>query len=155
LHDILKIYFVKFIIDNIIVFFVLVVVFIASCSVNSAEKNNDQTKKQVLQNGKPEITFDTLFYDFGNMIEGEKVAVTFRFRNTGMSELLILDAYSTCGCTVPDYSKEPVLPGVEGKIEVVFDSSNRSGLQNKTVTLKTNTLIGETTLWIKANVKSK
>jgi len=145
---------VKFIRDNIIVFFVLVVVFIASCSVNSDEKNNEQTKRQVLQKGKPEIKFDTLFYDFGNIIEGEKVAVTFRFRNTGTSELLILDSYSTCGCTVPGYSKEPVLPGGEGKIDVVFDSSNRSGLQNKTVTLKTNTLIGEISLWIKANVKS-
>jgi hypothetical protein len=146
---------VKFIRGSIILFFVVVCIVIASCSGNPKEKNIDQTEKQVVQNGKPEIKFDTLFYDFGNIIEGEKVAVTFRFKNIGTSELLILDAFSTCGCTVPDFSKEPVLPGNDGKIEVVFDSSNRSGLQNKTVTLKTNTLLGETTLWIKANVKSK
>lgn len=144
----------KFFRDIIIVFFVFVSVVILSCSGNSTEKNNDQTENQVIQNGKPEITFDTLFYDFGSIIEGEKVAVTFRFRNTGTSELLILDAFSTCGCTVPGYSKEPVFPGGEGKIEVVFDSSDRSGQQNKTVTLKTNTPTRETTLWIKANVKS-
>ncbi len=122
-----------------------------SCSSGINPKNNighDAIK------GEPEITFDTLFHDFGNLIEGEKASVTFKFKNTGTAELLILDAYSTCGCTIPEFSNQPVAPGEDGKIEVVFDSANRSGLQNKTITLKINNQHGEKSLWIKANVIS-
>jgi len=125
---------------------------IISCSSGSNPKN-DEIKKEVID-GVAEITFDTLFYDFGNLIEGEKGAFTFKYKNTGTADLLIYDVYSTCGCTVPSFSKEPVSPGEEGKIEVLFDSANRSGLQNKTITLKLNTPAGEKSLWIKANVKS-
>jgi hypothetical protein len=130
----------------------LTAISILSCSPGSNPKN-DEIKKEVID-GVPEITFDTLFYDFGNLIEGEKVAFTFKYKNTGTADLLIFDVYSTCGCTIPSFSKEPVSPGKEGKIEVLFDSANRSGLQNKTITLKLNTPEGEKSLWIKANVKS-
>ncbi len=123
-----------------------------SCSLSSNQKNDGN--KQELTDGFPEITFDTLFYDFGNLTEGEKVAFTFKFKNTGTADLLILDVYSSCGCTIPNFDKKPVIPGDEGKIEVIFDSANRSGLQNKTITIKTNTQQSEKSLWIKANVKS-
>lgn len=122
-----------------------------SCSSGINPKNNIGHEAI---SGEPEITFDTLFHDFGNLIEGEKASVTFKFKNTGTADLLILDAYSTCGCTIPEFSNQPVAPGEEGKIEVVFDSANRSGLQNKTITLKINNQHGEKSLWIKANVIS-
>ncbi|OFX88689.1 MAG: hypothetical protein A2W99_04265 [Bacteroidetes bacterium GWF2_33_16] len=125
-----------------------------SCTINSNENKLNNTVNHKSYSGIPDMEFDTLFHDFGDIIEGEKVAVTFRFKNTGDSELLILDAFSTCGCTVPNYNKEPILPGKEGKIEILFDSHNRAGLQNKAITLKINTPLGEKTLWIKANVKS-
>jgi len=54
---------------------------------------------------------------------------------------------------VPNFSKEPVKPGENGKIEVSFDSAGRNGVQYKNITLKLNTIIKEKTLTIKANVK--
>lgn len=134
----------------IALFFAMTSVLSCSFSQNQANTGN---KTDVI-NGVPEITFDTLFYDFGNLIEGEKGAYTFKFKNTGSADLLIIDVYSTCGCTVPSFSNEPVAPGEEGKIDVLFDSANRSGVQNKTITVKINTPESEKSLWIKANVKS-
>ena len=100
----------------------------------------------------PEIKFDTTYYDFGTLVQGEQVEYTFKFKNIGDADLIIFDAYSMCGCTVPHYSEDPIHPGEEGKIEVVFNSEGKHGLQYKTVTLKLNTEIDERTLTIKANV---
>ena len=104
------------------------------------------------KDGVPEIKFDTTYHDFGTLIQGEQVAFTFKFVNNGSADLIIYDAFSTCGCTVPEYSKEPVSPSAEGKIEVVFNSEGKRGMQYKSVTLKLNTKIKEKTLTIKANV---
>ena len=135
-----------------ILFFLLIIINVLnlSCSkINDKKSTGDNIRKQV---GYPEIKFDTTYHDFGSLAQGEKVSFTFRFRNTGTSSLIIKDAYSTCGCTVPDYSKEPVSPGAEGKVDIVFDSDGKNGLQYKTITLKLNTKIKEKTLTIKANV---
>jgi hypothetical protein len=121
----------------------------------SNKKQKREIEKQIEQNGYPQIKFDTTYYDFGTLIQGEQVAHSFKFKNTGKSDLIIFDAYSTCGCTVPDYSKEPISPGEEGKIEVVFNSEGKTGLQYKTVTLKLNTKIEQKSLTIKANVMVK
>jgi hypothetical protein len=102
--------------------------------------------------GIAKIKFDTTYYDYGTLIQGEKVIYTFKFKNIGDADLVILDAYSTCGCTVPNYNKEPIAPGSDGKIEVLFDSSGKRGIQYKTVTLKLNTKQKEKSLNIKANV---
>jgi len=125
-------------------------VFILSCASKS-DKNILENK--ITKNaGYPKIKFDTTYHDFGTLIQGEQAAFTFRFKNTGKSELIIYDAFSTCGCTVPSFSKEPLQPGQEGKVEVVFNSEGKRGLQYKSVVLKLNTEINEKTLTIKANV---
>jgi len=97
---------------------------------------------------QPEITFDTLEHDFGNIHQGEKVGWYFKFRNTGGSDLILTHVNASCGCTVVEYSREPVHPGGEGTIRVVFDSSGRSGKQLKKVTVESNakTLIRQLTL---------
>ncbi len=123
---------------------------ISSCTLKK-EKHYD-VKHVADLDGVPEIKFDTTYHDFGTLVQGEQVAFTFKFVNRGSADLIIYDAFSTCGCTVPEYSKEPVSPGVEGKIEVVFNSEGKRGVQYKTVTLKLNTEIKERTLTIKANV---
>lgn len=116
-------------------------------------QNDKVAKTQIMkEKGFPVIKFDTTYHDFGTLIQGEKASFSFNFRNTGTSSLIIKDAYSTCGCTVPNFNDEPIFPGGEGKIEVLFDSEGKQGLQYKTVTLKLNTKIQEKTLTIKANV---
>ncbi len=86
----------------------------------------------------PVLFFSEDNHDFGRITQGEKVSYSFVFKNTGGSDLVISNAQGSCGCTVPTYPKGPVKPGEEGKIDVVFDSKDKSGLVQKTVTLTTN-----------------
>ncbi|MFM6954742.1 MAG: DUF1573 domain-containing protein [Sphingobacteriaceae bacterium] len=79
----------------------------------------------------------------------------FFFTNTGKSALIISSAAATCGCTVPEYPKEPLAPGKTGIIHVVFNSTGKSGMQNKTITLTTNTFKGNEELHLVGNVKPK
>ena len=101
----------------------------------------------------PIITFDKTEHDFGTINEGDKVTTEFNFTNTGKEDLIIVDARGSCGCTVPKYPKNtPIAPGASGKILVSFDSSNKPGLQQKSVTLSANTASGREMLRIKSNV---
>ena len=86
-----------------------------------------------------QITFETMEHDFGKIREGEKVTYRFKFKNAGKVPLKITDVKPSCGCTASDYTREPVPPGGEGYIEVVFDSQGRTGTQQKTVTVFANT----------------
>jgi hypothetical protein len=130
----------------------LILIMITALSCTNHQNNKVAKTNTIKEKGLPVIEFDTTYHDFGTLIQGEKASFTFKFRNTGTSSLIIKDAFSTCGCTVPDFSDEPVSPGAEGEIEVLFDSDGKQGLQYKTVTLKLNTKIEEKTLTIKANV---
>ncbi len=134
----------------IIILVILNAFIILSCSNKDVKQNSNKLTTE--NTGYPQIKFDTTYHDFGTLIQGEKTAFTFRFKNTGTSDLIIYDAFSTCGCTVPEFSKEPISPGQNGKIEVVFNSEGKRGLQYKSVVLKLNTQIKEKTLTIKANV---
>lgn len=87
----------------------------------------------------PQFKFVAEEHDFGAIIEGEKVSYTFKFKNIGGSDLVISSAKGSCGCTVPKWNKEPVAPGKEGEIEVIFDSSGKSGNQSKTINVTANT----------------
>ena len=129
---------------------VIVGIYSLSCSGNQKEENKQNRTSNT--EGYPKIKFDTTYYDFGTMVQGEQAAFTFKFTNTGAADLVILDAFSTCGCTVPEYSDEPIPAGGEGKVEVIFNSEGKRGLQYKTVTLKLNTEMKQKTLTLKANV---
>ncbi|HMM12900.1 MAG TPA: DUF1573 domain-containing protein [Bacteroidales bacterium] len=100
----------------------------------------------------PEITFAKTEHDFGRLIQGEQVVYVFKFTNTGSSDLLVSKVSASCGCTASKYTREPVKPGSEGKIEVTFDSNGQRGIQNKTITVLTNGKPQTTVLRIKAQV---
>lgn len=85
------------------------------------------------------FTFEKEIHDFGSLIDGEKVSYSFRFTNTGDAPLIISNAKGSCGCTVPNWPKNPIAPGETGNIDVTFNSAGRSGKQTKTVTLTANT----------------
>lgn len=87
----------------------------------------------------PKFRWNEQVHDFGVVIQGEKVAYTYNFTNVGKSNLIISSVHASCGCTVPKYDTDPIAPGKTGKIEVVFDSSDRNGMQNKTLTVLANT----------------
>ena len=90
--------------------------------------------------------------DFGEITQGEIVSTTYRFRNVGKTNLIISSAQGSCGCTVPEWPKEPILPGDEGAIEVTFDSNGRQGMQNKTITLVANTVPNTKVIALKGTV---
>ena len=101
------------------------------------------------------MKFSETEHDFGEINAIDKVTHTFTFTNEGQTDLLITQAVGSCGCTVPDYPKEPLAPGDKGEIKVAFDPSNKNGLQSKTVTITANTQKGTEVLTIKANVLRK
>lgn len=100
----------------------------------------------------PVMKFTESEFDFGDIQPGSKVRHTFTFTNTGKSPLLIEDATASCGCTTPSWTKEPVAPGAEGKMEVQFDSHGKQGIISKQVAVRANTQPSITTILIKGNV---
>ncbi|HEY0680244.1 MAG TPA: DUF1573 domain-containing protein [Chitinophagaceae bacterium] len=77
--------------------------------------------------------------NMGQIAEGQKIEISFRFRNTGNKPLVIERVQPSCGCTVADVPKEPIAPGKEGVIKGVFDSAAKPGLNTKTMTVFANT----------------
>ncbi len=102
---------------------------------------------------KPEFLFNEIEHDFGTVNEGDVVEHTFNFRNTGQSPLVIDRATASCGCTVPDWPKEPIPVGESGEIKVRFDTRNKPNQQTKTITITANTDPMLTRLRIKGFVK--
>ena len=115
--------------------------------------NNPITAQEVKQEGPlPELSFETLRYNFGDITQGETVSHQFVFTNTGEGDLIISNAKGSCGCTVPKWPKKPISPGEKAEIKVTFNSSGREGKQKKTVTLVTNAIPNTKVLTISGEV---
>lgn len=131
-----------------------------SCQESAAKKingtatvENTQASSSKPATDGPVMTFNKTDHDFGTINEGDKVTTEFSFTNTGSADLIIVDARGSCGCTVPKYPKNTAIkPGQSETITVSFDSSNKPGMQQKSVTLSANTSSGREMLRIKANV---
>ena len=89
-----------------------------------------------------EVTFDTLRYDFGKFSKSEPVVhCSFPFTNTGTAPLIIHQAFASCGCTIPTYTKEPIKPGDKGVIDVTYDGTDKfPGRFQKTITVRSNAI---------------
>lgn len=101
---------------------------------------------------QPFFEFVEEVVEFGKITQGEIVSANFKFKNVGTKDLIISSAQGSCGCTVPEWPKEPIKPGAEGTIAVKFNSNGKSGLQNKTITLVANTVPNTKVLAIKGEV---
>ena len=99
-----------------------------------------------------QIAFDKVNFDFGDVVQGEKIEHVFEFRNVGRTPLILSNILSTCGCTVPEWSKEPVPHDSTGIVKVIFDSSSKIGRQNKVVTIRSNSKEGDFRLRISGMV---
>ncbi|SMD44108.1 Protein of unknown function [Aquiflexum balticum DSM 16537] len=86
----------------------------------------------------PVIEFQEKSIDFGDITQGDKVEHTFVFKNTGDTPLLIQNVAVTCGCTAPNWPKEPIAPGTTGELKVVFNSAGKMGKQNSVVRVYSN-----------------
>ena len=136
----------------------LLTIAFVGCQQNASKKVDQKNVEQTAQNTEttsenPVMTFESSEYNFGVIDEKQTVETTFKFTNTGKSDLLIVDARGSCGCTVPSYPKnEPIAPGESGEIVVKFNASGKPGKQQKTVTLHANTDTGREMIRIKAEV---
>lgn len=130
--------------------FITVVLVGLGCLFSCNSKNKGLISSDVVSNpntanGKtdpsqlPTIEFAEEIHDFGKIIEGESVSYSFKFKNTGKSDLIIADVNTSCGCTVPSYPKTPIAPGKEGAIKVAFNSAGKRGFQTKNIIVVSNT----------------
>jgi hypothetical protein len=103
----------------------------------------------------PEFSFAKETHDFGTITEGEKVAYSFSFVNSGNADLVVSNAQASCGCTVPEYPKEPIAPGTSGVINVIFDSKGKDGYQRKEIFVYANTIPNSHKLIITGTVSKK
>ncbi len=103
-----------------------------------------------------EISWDKNTHDFGDIIQGEKVEKTFKFRNIGTEPLIITNVQVTCGCTTPKgWTRDPINPNESSEITVLFDSTNKMGRQNKVVTIVSNAISGNNQITFSVNVLEK
>lgn len=99
------------------------------------------------------LTFEKTEHDFGNVKEeGGPVTIDFKFKNTGKAPLVVSGVQASCGCTTPDWTKEPVAPGKTGFIRAQYNPQGRPGIFNKTLTVTSNTTPATSLITIKGNV---
>ena len=120
-----------------------------------AENVESATDRDVAQKNLPVMTFQKSEHDFGTIAQGTPQETRFTFTNTGNAPLIITDAKSSCGCTVPEYPKNtPIAPGETGDLLVKFNGSGQNQV-TKTITVTANTEKGSEILRIKAFVNPK
>ena len=118
--------------------------------VVSEEKNDQDVADN--QNG-PEITFKETNHDFGNIEFKGNGSYEFVFVNTGNEPLILTQPKSSCGCTVPEWPRQPILPGESNVIKVTYKNTDRPGNFNKYVTVFSNALVNkEVKLHIKGTI---
>jgi hypothetical protein len=98
------------------------------------------------------MAFEETTYDFGTVVDGEMVSHTYKFTNTGSEPLVLSDAKGSCGCTVPQWPREPIAPGQSGDITVEFNSKNKKGKRNQKVTITANTNPPQTFIYLTGEV---
>jgi hypothetical protein len=103
----------------------------------------------------PAIEFVKTEHDFGTITEGDVVEYSFAFKNTGEAPLVISNAQPSCGCTVPDWTKESIPVGGTGYVKAKFDSKGKPGAQNKSITVFSNSWPKQNVIRFKAMVAAK
>ena len=111
-----------------------------SCDVRRKDKVADDTMQKMEQALKDSTTVALIdsAYNFGTITEGAKVEYNFRFKNTGNKPLVINNAHASCGCTIPEKPEKPVMPGETSFIKVEFNSTGKSGHQEKSIFVSSN-----------------
>jgi hypothetical protein len=116
-----------------------------------------QIKAQTPEGPKsgPIIIFTENTFDFGDITQGDSVQHVFKFKNSGTSPLIISEVITTCGCTAPKFTKEPVMPDKSGEILITYRSAGKQGLQNKVITILSNSTNTPVRISIRVNVLPK
>jgi len=100
------------------------------------------------------IVFAKTMYDYGTIVQGSDGGCEFKFTNKGKLPLVLSNVKASCGCTVPEWPKEPILPGKSSSIKVKYNTNNQGNF-NKSITVNSNALNSTVILQIKGNVTPK
>ena len=103
----------------------------------------------------PKIYFAETSFDFGDITQGERVEHVFVLENIGNEPLILTDVRTTCGCTAPEWPREPIIPGEKADLKVVFNSTGKIGVQNKVITVMSNAVNNPARVKIVTNVLAK
>jgi hypothetical protein len=119
--------------------------FLSSCNgffknkkLGTGTMNNNAVPGGSNSEDMPDIKFDEEDHDFGRIKQGETLTYSYKFTNTGKSDLIINNCTASCGCTVPNWPREPIRPGESGYIDIRFDSSGKQNEVTKEVHVSTN-----------------
>lgn len=132
--------------------FLIILVLFASASALLAQAQQPEKVEDNLN--APEITFEKLVHDYGTVAFGGDGVCTFKFTNTGKEPLILQQPQSSCGCTVPTWPKEPILPGASDEIKVTYNTK-KAGPINKTVTIRSNAKNNTVVLRITGKVEAQ
>ena len=144
--------------NRIVRIFVVASLLITFSCKKDAESLEEKAATSLQENAKvprTKIEFDKEIHDFGQIDQGEIVETTVNVKNVGNNNLYIVDAQGSCGCTVPEVTKEAIKPGESAPINVKFDSNGKSGEVTKTVMITCNTEKAVESFKIKASIKTK
>lgn len=117
----------KFDMKTLNLFFLIVLI---SLSTNFLSAQDDAVKG-------PVMTFESMIVDYGDIVQNSEPLRVLKFTNTGTEPLVVSNARGSCGCTVPTWPKQPIMPGESSQLEIRYDTK-RLGNINKTVTITTN-----------------
>jgi len=117
-------------------------------------KAQDAPQPKPANPNAPEISFDKTVHDYGTIVQGSDGTCEFKFTNIGKEPLILSRPQSSCGCTVPTWPQEPVLPGKSDVIKVTYNTNNVGGI-NKTVTVTSNAKTEKIVLQIKGTITPK
>ena len=147
----------KYNMRNTIKIFVVVLLLI-TCSCKKEVSTEQDITRSLQENAKApktKVAFDKEVHNFGEIKQGEIVSTSFIIKNIGDNDLFIVEAHGSCGCTVPEVTKEAIEPGESAPIHVKFDSNGKSGEVTKSIMVTCNTVKIVETISIKASIKSK
>jgi len=132
--------------QSVLTFVILISTFlIVKAQTAASSTSTDNTNKS-------EITFETPVHDYGSVYQGANGNCEFQFTNTGKEPLILSDVKTSCGCTVPSWPKEPILPGKTGIIKVNYTKMNTPGIISKQIAVYSNAKNGTIALSIKGTV---
>ena len=106
--------------------------------MNTGTMNNNATPDGKTNGPVPDMKFDEVDHDIGTIEQGETIDFSFKFTNTGQTDLIINNCTASCGCTIPNWPKQPIRAGESGVIDVQFDSKGKQNEITKEVYISTN-----------------
>lgn len=138
---------------------ILTILLMSSCQQQQDKVTTAEVVAPIVETSKPKPMTTIQWLDstknLGKVSEGEKIEISYRFKNTGTELLIINNVVVSCGCTVAEKPQEPIAPGAEGSIKATFDTKGRLGTNHKTMTVYTNTKEAVSTVAFEVEVLAK